>query len=214
MAAPTRGADVRKGFYVTAVHILFAIVIGHSFIMASDVIIPIQTLVDSTYHKPASTLMFSYILIVSGWIGYSRSISIRPHRDTALGAMRFVFDLIILFEYFYLLQIAYTGPIEDFPLVVVVIFLTYLLSDTVKCYEYPPRTRARIKQRMKITIGTLVVVFVAVGTCYDNTHADVALALGMDAHILSIVIFSVLVILYRSLKWNLTQRRRRQKSSM
>lgn len=209
MAAPKKGADVRKGFYIIAIHMLFAIVVGHSFILASDVIIPIQTLLESTDHKSASTLIFSYMLIVSGWVGYTRSISIKPHRDTSLGAMRFIFDLIILFEYFYLLEITYKGPIEDFPLIVVVIFFTYLLSDIVKHYEYPPRSRVRIRQRTKITIGMLVFVFLAMAIYYDDKHVSAASVLGIDAHMLAITVFAALVILYRALKWNLIKRRRR-----
>lgn len=216
MAAP-KGDYERKRFYSTAIHTLFAIVLGYSFTLTTGLIIPIGELFDPSNNTTASTLVFSYILIVSGWIGYYRSISIWSHKDTAWGAIRFVLDLIILFEYFYLLQLV--SPVfgegfplvKDFPIVVTVIFLTYLLSDVVKHRvnrNQPPQNRTHIWQRTYITISTLLLVSIAMITYYGGVHENVASVLCVDAHILSIAVFTALVILYRILKWNLHPRGR------
>ena len=122
-----KGTEVRKEFYARATHILFAIVLAHSFLLASEILVPISVAFQPENHMSVTTLLFSYVLIISGWIGYSRSVSYRPYKDTAWGAMRFVFDIIILFEYFYLVGISVEQP-DVFPFVVVVIAATYLIT--------------------------------------------------------------------------------------
>lgn len=140
---------------------LFAVILGHSFLLASEIMIPIHAIFDPANHVIVSTLAFSYTLIISGWIGYSRSTSVKPHKDTSLGALRFILDLIILFEYFYLLQISQTEHIGDFPLVVLIIFGTYVLSDIIKHHEHSPRERPWIRHRTGITVIFFVFIFIA-----------------------------------------------------
>ena len=152
------------------------------------------------------TLVFSYILIVSSWIGYSRSTSIRPYKDTGRGIARFVFDLIILFEYFYLLQIIQTEHINSFAAVVWVIFLTYALSDIIKVFEHSTQVRAQIESRAKVTtrlfaLGSLVLI-----AHYLGWYAEIAVVVGISAHILTVITFTILVIAYRCAKWNLKQK--------
>ena len=202
-----KGAEDRTKFYGIAINILFAIVLGHSFLMASDVMIPVWDVFEPDNYVAASTLVFAYILVVSGWIGYSRSISVKPHRDTAWGVMRFVLDLVILFEYFYLLRMTQTDHVADFPAVLVVIFVTYVVSDLVKTREHPPKMRSQIKQRSKITDGLLLIVMLATVLYYGGVYAGIASVLNMDTHILSIMSFTGLVLLYRGLKWDLKRRR-------
>ena len=201
-----KGAEERKKFYGTAINILFAIVVGHSFLMASDFMIPVWTMFEPDNYVAASTLIFAYILIVSGWIGYSRSISVKPHRDTGWGVARFVLDLVIMFEYFYLLRIVQTNHITDFPVVLLIIFVTYIISDSVKMREYPPTSRVSIKQRSKITNNMFGMVVLAIIGYYAGFLSHIASTIGMDAHVLSIVVFTGLVLLYRGLKWDLKRR--------
>lgn len=74
------GADTRKEFYSRATHILFAIVLAHSFLLASEILVPISVAFQPENQMSVTTLLFSYLLIISGWIGYSRSVSYRPYK--------------------------------------------------------------------------------------------------------------------------------------
>lgn len=172
--------------------------------------IPITVMFEPANYISVSALVFAYIVIVSGWIGYARSVSVKPHKDTALGALRFVVDLVILFEYFYLLRTSQTGPISDFPLVMVVIFMTYVLSDRIKYYEHTPRQRVWIQHRSKITLGFLAIVLLTGALYNDGMFVAVA---SEHAHTLSIAVFAILVILHRVAKWKLTPRRPRRSRS-
>ena len=146
------GADERRGFYSKATHILFAIVLGHSFLLAPDVIIPINIAFDPANHTAAMALMFSYTMIILGWIAYTRSVSRHPHKDTRWGVTRFTLSIVILFEYFYLLQISQTEHVADLPFVVAAIFGTYVISDWIKSREYGARYRKRFERRTRITV--------------------------------------------------------------
>ena len=207
MTTPKTGAPKRTQFYAQAIHVLFAIVLGQSFMLASDIMIPIQSLFEPDNHMTVMALIFAYILIVSGWVGYSRSVSIKPHKDTNLGAMRFVIDLVILFEYFYLLRISQTEHVSDFPIVVVIIFLTYMLWDAVKYREHSARDRVWIKRRGSITKKLFLVVLVATILYYIGLFEIITLEVGMSAYDSVVIVFILLILGYRASKWNLTKRR-------
>ena len=201
------GTRERREFYTQATHILFAIILAHSFMLASDTMIPIGIMFEPDNHATAATFVFSYILIVSSWIGYSRSTSIRPYKDTGWGIARFVFDILILFEYFYLLQIIKTEHIHSFAVVVVVIFFTYMLSDSIKILEHSTRVRVRIKRRSKATTRLFVLGSLVALAYYLGWYAEIAVDVGISAHVLTVIMFTILVIVYRRAKWNLKQRR-------
>ena len=142
-------------------------------------------------------------------VGYARSASVKPHKDTGLGATRFVLDIVILFEYFYLLQISQTEHIGELPFVMVVIFGAYLLSDLVKYREYALGSRRQLKRRSKITGYFFVLVVVAASAHQLSAYAELAPAPGIDTNIPAILAFAVLVVLLRAAKWSLTVKRRR-----
>ena len=91
----------------------------------------------------STALLLSYVFIISGWVGYSKSISKRPHKENGLGNSRFVIDLVILYLAFYLLNL--TDPVKfkpfisvfnDFLLTFPVTFLVYIVWDILKYFEY------------------------------------------------------------------------------
>ncbi|AIF83240.1 hypothetical protein NTE_01167 [Candidatus Nitrososphaera evergladensis SR1] len=94
-------------FYPFAVHTIYAVIITLSFEVASHLLIPIENVFSSWDNILRSAgLMLAYIIIISGWIGYTKSISKRPHSENHLGNARFVMDLVILFLVFYLMSFA------------------------------------------------------------------------------------------------------------
>lgn len=210
MTPPTKGASERIGFYPQTIHVLFAVIIGYSFFLASDVMIPIQNVLESDNHTAVLTLGFSYILVISGWVGYSRSVSTKPYTDSNLGAMRFVVDLIVLFEYFYLISISQTEHASEFPAVAVIIFGTYVLWDDIKGREYASRDQENI-QRRKTTTKKLFIVGIVIAAAYHvGLYKIMASSLGISEHMLAVLSFVLLVIGYRYTKWDLTPRRRGQ----
>ncbi len=172
--------------------------------------IPIQSMFEPDNHTTVMTLTFAYILIVSGWVGYSRSVSIKPHKDTNPGAIRFVIDLVILFEYFYLLRISQTEHASDFPIAVVVIFLTYMLWDAVKYREHSAGDRVWIKRRGKTTKKLFGVVFSVTILYYVGLFEIITLDVWVSAYDLVVIVFILLILAYRAAKWNLTKRHRRR----
>lgn len=201
-----KGFGERREFYTKAIHILFAIVLGHSFLLAIGTIIPIQIAFNSNYHL-SMTLIFSYVVIVSGWIGYARSVSYAPHKDTVWGAIRFVLDIVIIYEYFYLLRISQTEYVTDIPYVMVVIFGTYALSDLVKYYEHVPQGRTRIKRRGRITVHAFI-LSILIAIWYYSDDLGLVAIYDVDALDLSIVGFFIILILFRVYKWKLTTKRK------
>lgn len=171
--------------------------------------IPIDTALSDENVPKVLALGFAYVVIVSGWIGYSRSVSMWAYRDSVSGITRFVLDLIILFECFYLLWPSQTNHFWQFPYVVFLIFFTYIISDIIKRHEYhtPKSEWARIKTRTKTTVraffssGLIVIVY------YAFTYV-----IGFGSYFVELVISfliacTILVIGYRVAKWEMKERR-------
>ena len=210
MGKPETGSGKRRGFYDKAVHILFAIVLAHSFLLASDALIPISEAFEPARLATTATLMFSYLLIVSGWVGYARSVSVRPHKDTGWGVARFVLDIAIIFEYFYVLQISQTGHAGEIPYALAVIFGTYIVHDCVKSIEHETGMWEQIKHLERPTMAVSALVLIAVLAYDSGSHDELAESLGTDGQMLVVIHLAGLVALHRVAKWNPDTRRRRQ----
>jgi hypothetical protein len=131
-------------FYPFAVHIIYAVIVTLSFEIASRVLVPFS-LAFSSYDAVlrSTAISLSYFLIISGWVGYSKSISKRPHGENRLGIARFVVDLLILYLAFYLLNL--TDPLKFKPFISVfnqflfafpLTFIFYIIWDILKYLEY------------------------------------------------------------------------------
>jgi hypothetical protein len=80
--------------------------------------------------------------MISGWLGYTKSINDKPHTEGGLGNARFVIDLTISFFMLYLLVLTsknyfiyYFG--DAFLKILPTIFFLYVLWDFIKSKEYP-----------------------------------------------------------------------------
>jgi hypothetical protein len=202
-------------FYPFAVNIIYAIIIALSFEIAAKVFVPLDTIVASyDSFLRGSALLLSYFFIISGWIGYTKSIVKRPHKENKLGNARFVMDLIILFLAFYLLS--QTDP-EKFKSFIVAFstfiwilpasFLTYLIWDGLKYFEYKssPDEKQTSISRWRITMYYFAVLlvlailysFVVIPYIYDR--------LVWDNHtiweLLFLVASFIAIGIYRKRKW-------------
>src|SRR3989344_5586216 len=91
-------------FYQFAIHLIYAVIIGQSFLLASTVFVPIDSVFNFTGFEHGYALFLAYVISITGWVGWSRSIGKMPHSENALGNFRFITDLIIMFLYYYLLS--------------------------------------------------------------------------------------------------------------
>lgn len=187
----TDSANERRNFYSRATHILFAIVLGQSFLLAPNIMIPIHAALKPDNHVAVMALIFSYVVIVAGWIGYARSLSRHPHKDTRWGVTRFALSIVILYEYFYLLQISQTEYVVELPWVMVVLFITYVISDIVKIKEYGARYKKRFMKRTQITAKACI------GSVLIAIHNLLIDEIGV-----TMVLFALLVLVFSTSKWH------------
>lgn len=145
----------RSSYYPKTVHILFAVVLATSFPLAATAMIPIDVFFELSNAASNIALALSYVVVILGWVGYARSISVWRYKDTGWGFMRFVVDTVILFEYFYLLQVAHRH-IDHTPYVLLVLAGTYLVSDMAKYFDQPRRKRQQVKRRTRHTVGLFI----------------------------------------------------------
>ena len=108
-----------------------------------------------------------------------------------------------------ILHISPSDHASGFPAVVAVIFATYMLWNGVGYYEYPARSRARIKHRGLITAKLLGVVGFVTGLYYAGVFEIIASEVLVPAHDLAVIAFILLVLAYMVNKWKLTKGRRR-----
>lgn len=197
---PENGAKKRSDFYTKATHILFAIIIGHSFLVAPDSLIPTSNALKPENHTMTAALVFSYIFIVSSWIGYARSVSFSPHTDTGWGAIRFVINLIILYEFFYLIRVSQTEHVGELPTVACIIFMTFYISDIIKYHEYGPQDKKLLTQRRRITEYAMLFGILAMASHNAGYWGFVSLV-DINTLILTIIVFTIIAVLFRVAKW-------------
>lgn len=186
----------RRNFYSKATHILFAVVLGHGFLLAPEVMIPIQVAFEPENHTAVMSLVFAYVVVVAGWIGYARSVSRHPHKDSGWGVTRFALGIVILFEYFYLIRISQMEEhVWSISLIMVLLFASYLLADMLKIREYGAYYRRRFGRRAYTTFKAVVSALIL---------AIVSLIIGDD--MATIIMFVFLVLVFSVAKWRPTTR--------
>ncbi len=137
-----------KERYPFVIYTIYAVVITFSFTISGNVLIPIDRIFTSFYAASnALALCLAYFVIITGVIGYSKSIAARPHSDNKFGNLRFVADLVIMFLMYYLINLTDPTPNtlgaikfnhydDTFIWVFPVLFSVYLAWDIIKYYEY------------------------------------------------------------------------------
>jgi len=117
--------------YVRFIDILFAVVIGQSFVLLSS-----ENRFTSWFAQPyenaikIATYLLVFVLVITSWVGYHRSVSLFPIRS----ALRFVIDIGLLFLY-------YLGfvSVDNFEIVLWIFFFSFLMYtvwDCIRLWEY------------------------------------------------------------------------------
>jgi hypothetical protein len=122
-------------FYAFAIHTIYAIILAVSFQTAQELFIPFNMIEDYGEMVNTVAVFFVYMLLISGWIGYTRSISERPHTSSPLGNLRFILDIMIVFMVFYLTALVRPQTFRDnfseiFWWVLPVIFTLYVFLES------------------------------------------------------------------------------------
>jgi hypothetical protein len=175
-------------FYPFSVHLIYAVIIAISFGEAARVIIPINSIWSSYDNiERAFALLVAYFIIISGWVGYSKSISKRPHSDNRLGTTRFVVDLFILFLVFYLISLTDPSKFPKFSMIfptflwtITIMFVAYLVWDGLKYFEY---RYTKEEERISVSRGRKTLYYFI-------------LILAVS------IVYSTVLPPYNTLKWN------------
>ena len=200
--------------YQYAVHLIFAIIIASSFELASEILIPLDgAFTDKNNLVLASSLLLSYVVIIAGWVGYALSMSTKPHKDNYKGALRFMIDLIIPFENFYLIQLVPTEKfILEFPIVLSVLFTTYIIWDVIKYFEYHSKEARKITKNRGGRTGVCAIFCYILTVAYLLTSSDpnseFYLFADDQSHALVFTFLMLfLIIFYRIWKWDIRCRK-------
>lgn len=161
--------------YIGILELIVAVILGQNLLQVDDVFIPIQNIFNYNGFIDAAGVILIYTFVISGWIGYHRSISQHQHRGN-LGNLRYGIDLTIVFFIYYLVSITNptsTGKFGDafiwiFPL----IFFLYLVWDLVKMAEHRHKKgKSKRTIRMLITLAFLF-TFLVQSYSYQNSLND------------------------------------------
>lgn len=203
-------------FYRYAVFVIYAVVIAQSFPLVTDIFIPYTNVLSFDGFENALTLILVYFFVVTSWIGYFKSITHRPHSENKYGLTRFGLDLFLIYQFYYMVNLipnkSYHGDIFvwSFP----AIFVTFLVWDIVKYYEFKKESkleRVNRKNRLVVTLLTLV-PFVGVAVTYYYLIPIHPLIYNTNNvwNIIFIVISFVIIFAYRWKKWNHPKRKNRK----
>ncbi|MGI0102857.1 MAG: hypothetical protein ACREA7_09735 [Nitrosotalea sp.] len=203
-------------FYQLSVHLIYAVIIAQTYVIVTDIFLPIDKL--DTYDGVVSAfaLGLAYFVIISGWIGYFKSIKRDPHKGRA-GNARFAVDLIILFLFYYLLTLADPTNKADywytFVWVFPVIFAAYLAWDCLKYHEYIHEHASEKnyrKGRLKITIVFFAIFLVQAFAYYfaTNYHPDLIWQGHVAWNLIFIPSSILFTYLYRRRKWKTGNKRK------
>lgn len=134
--------------------------ISQSFFTAKDIFIPLSHLNSYDGVVNALALIFAYFFIITGWIGWYKSISKNPHGEGRLGIARFGTDLFIMFLFYYLLSLSSPANKnsygDTFLWVLPIIYGTYLLWDGIKYFEYKHEKSLERKNRKARSLTTII----------------------------------------------------------
>ncbi len=156
----------------------------------------------------------AYIILVSGWVGYARSMSEKPHKDNIHGALRFLIDLVILFEYFYLLQLTenLANFQNEFHWVVMIVFATYAIWDVVRYFEYHGKRERKVVRNRGGRTLVFCMICAAVSASYHFLVIEGVSGLDVfqnkQAQTLNFIALTLIMILgYRMVKWNVKDKK-------
>jgi hypothetical protein len=183
--------------------IIYAVVIGISFDLSKDILVPIYF---TSQHLIRSSILFlGYFIVLSSWREYFSSMRSYPHKGN-FGFGRYILDLLILFVFYYIITIAikqdsYLIP-DVFTYVMPSLFFMFFLWDLFRKKEYPTD---RILKSEKNISRNFMFLFLGMALTYllvsyiSNFDSFGPLAFYRDLIFSILTIFTV--IIYRIRKW-------------
>jgi hypothetical protein len=196
-------------FYQLASHFIFAIILTHAFFTATTLLIPLDGIIENqNKFLNSAALIFSFFIILIGWTGYARSmIHGSTHQDNIFGTHRFFTDILILFLYFYLIEIIRQNIfVTNITFINLLIFASFLIWDLLRIYEFKQKKKYH-KMRMKITgffLGLAILLFVVDFLLFQKNIFDFEMS-NKPSEMVGLMLLSLIVIhnfLYRIKKWN------------
>ncbi len=138
--------ETQRDFYKFVIHVINASIIAFSFQIVNGYFIPFHMELSETYITNFAAMLFVWGVMISGWLGYTKSINDKPHSEGYLGNIRFVIDLVISFLMLYLFIVTgkdnFTKNFgEVFTLILPTVFFLYIVWDIIKNREYPTSNR-------------------------------------------------------------------------
>lgn len=164
-------------------------------------------------------MLLAYVAIISGWVGYSRSMIKWPHKNTKAGALRFSLDIAILFCYFGLITSA--QPQNEFQnhflSWISTLFVLFVLWDLLKIKEHyekneTKRNSALLRSFFKTCVFLIIFAFgvpFAFALSSEN-KTDIIDDDMIYMGVMSLTIF--LLLLYRYVKWSISLARKSGRS--
>jgi succinate dehydrogenase hydrophobic anchor subunit len=198
----------RRDFYPFAIHIINAAIIAFSFELLKDNFIPIELIKTFSDQVNFVAVLFVWGFLISGWLGYTKSVSDKPHKEGLVGNLRFVVELIISFFMLYLFIIAekirfdiYFG--SAFVWVIPAIFGLFIIWDILKFIEYRNEYHVR---RMLLTIFASLAIL-ALDLFYNVYAGNLVAGSALDKNwtfLAAIGASSVIIGTYRVFKGNIS----------
>lgn len=200
-------------FYQFAMHAIYAVVIGLSFDVSRKVVIPFENIKNYPGAIETGILVLAYFIVVTSWIGYTKSVIKKPHTSGFLGIARFGTDLFIVFIFYYMVSLTDPEKISHkddiFILVMPAIYLAYCFWDAIKWMEYRHEKitddeKEHRKRRRKITVNYFVIFFVMgmfyfICISYNLDLVYKGISLRDPFYVAVSILFTGL---YRHAKWN------------
>lgn len=204
-------------------HFIFAIIIANSYDTATKIFINPEKIFLSDFSLiiPALELLLAYVIIISGWVGYSRSMIKWQHTNTKSGALRFSLDLAILFCYFGLISSADPQNIfrEYFLNWIIVLFSLFIVWDILKIKEYYKKANnnkfnvALLRSFWKTVV--FFIIFVVVVPFTFNFLLEIQVGIINDDIIYGFILLFVMfwILLYRYWKWSIPPQKRHMQNN-
>ena len=204
-------------FYPFAIHIIYGIILAQSYAFVGEIFLPAEEISRSDQLTNALGLVMIYVIIISGWVGYTKSIIDKPHKYDHYGSTRFIVELIITLLVFYLLELVsvknfMTHYGEAFYVIIPIMFAFYLVWDILKYKEYSSSDASKDKiltRRLLRTLWAFIAILI-MSLFYYLFSGTLTNEIKFDLNSLYIV-FSVVTILitvtYRYVKWRDKERK-------
>lgn len=174
------------------IDILFAVVLGQSFVLLSS-----EEGFKSWFVDPwknafgIATLLLVYGLVITSWVGYHRSTRVYPIKNP----LRFVIDVLLLFLYY--MGFVNAGNFELVNWIFFFTFLSYTVWDVFRIFEYLSQKNLirELSKRLIITAVFAVVFFVTAQVYIQMKDKVAGIRWAFFVFIL------LLLIIFRYLKW-------------